>query len=325
MRARSGIASEPSRAPGPRADSACLAACARVTGHSPRRHVHPASASHLRAPEVGARGDRRLRRDRDRAGRRRRRPAEAGGLHRPRIGERARRRTRPRRSLGHDPTPGHRRPRPGAGRRRRRAGRARRGARASPGRWRPIRRSRWCGRRSDGQRARELISRDGSSALILGHLSHTDQADVEDAAERIPSKLQSDELDVTVGGFAVGFNDVNDTVREDLERAELIAFPILAILLLLVFRGLVAASLPLLIGGIAVVGTFLSLRVLSRVHRDLDLRPEHHDRARAGTGGGLRPPARVALPRGAASARARAGRRTDAPSRPRAARSSSAG
>ena len=46
-------------------------------------------------------------------------------------------------------------------------------------------------------------------------------------------------------------------------RAELIAFPILAILLLLVFRGLVAASLPLAIGGIAVVGTFLSLRVLS--------------------------------------------------------------
>ena len=53
-------------------------------------------------------------------------------------------------------------------------------------------------------------------------------------------------------------------MREDLLRAELIAFPILAILLLLlVFRGLVAASLPLVIGAIAVVGTFLTLRVLS--------------------------------------------------------------
>ena len=111
--------------------------------------------------------------------------------------------------------------------------------------------------------SRELVSRDGSAALILGHFSHTDQADLEDAAERIPPKLQSDELDLTVGGFAVGFNDVNDTVRDDLTRAELIAFPILALLLLLVFRGLVAAALPLLIGGFAVVGTFLSLRVLS--------------------------------------------------------------
>jgi RND superfamily putative drug exporter len=43
----------------------------------------------------------------------------------------------------------------------------------------------------------------------------------------------------------------------------LIAFPILAVLLLLVFRGVVAAALPLLIGGFAVVGTFLSLRLLS--------------------------------------------------------------
>ena len=111
--------------------------------------------------------------------------------------------------------------------------------------------------------APELISRDGSAGLILGHFSHTDQADLEDAAERIPPRLDSDELSLTVGGFAVGFNDVNDTVRDDLTRAELIAFPILALLLLLVFRGLVAAALPLLIGGFAVVGTFVSLRLLS--------------------------------------------------------------
>ncbi len=109
----------------------------------------------------------------------------------------------------------------------------------------------------------QLVSRDGGAALILGHFAHTDQADLEDAAERIPPTLQSEELDLTVGGFAVGFNDVNDTVRDDLTRAELIAFPILALLLLLVFRGMVAAALPLLIGGFAVVGTFLSLRVLS--------------------------------------------------------------
>ena len=110
---------------------------------------------------------------------------------------------------------------------------------------------------------RGLVSRDGTSALILGYLTHTDEGDVEDAAKRIPPTIRSETLDVTVGGFAIGFNDVNDTIRDDLERAELIAFPILALLLLLVFRGLVAASLPLLIGAIAVVGTFLSLRVLS--------------------------------------------------------------
>jgi uncharacterized membrane protein YdfJ with MMPL/SSD domain len=110
---------------------------------------------------------------------------------------------------------------------------------------------------------RGLVSKDGSAGLILAHFSHTDEGDLEEAAERIPPKLSSDRLELSVGGAGIAFDEVNDTVREDLLRAELIAFPILAILLLLVFRGLVAASLPLAIGGMAVVGTFLSLRVLS--------------------------------------------------------------
>jgi uncharacterized membrane protein YdfJ with MMPL/SSD domain len=109
----------------------------------------------------------------------------------------------------------------------------------------------------------DLVSRDGRSALILAHLDETDEGKLEAAAERIPPRLTSDRLDLKIGGFAVGFDEVNTTVREDLLRAELIVFPILALLLLLVFRGLIAAALPLVIGGIAVVGTFLSLRILS--------------------------------------------------------------
>ena len=66
-----------------------------------------------------------------------------------------------------------------------------------------------------------------------------------------------------MGGFAPSFNEVNDQTREDLTKAELIAFPVLAILLLLVFRGVVAALIPLLIGVISILGTFLVLRVMS--------------------------------------------------------------
>ena len=56
---------------------------------------------------------------------------------------------------------------------------------------------------------------------------------------------------------------VNAQVGADLEHAELITFPIIAILLILVFSGLVAASLPLLIGGIAILGAFAGLRLLA--------------------------------------------------------------
>lgn len=50
----------------------------------------------------------------------------------------------------------------------------------------------------------------------------------------------------------------------DLARAELLAFPILFLLSLWLFRGLVAAALPPLLGGVAIVGALLGLRAASQ-------------------------------------------------------------
>jgi RND superfamily putative drug exporter len=109
-----------------------------------------------------------------------------------------------------------------------------------------------------------LIARDGRSLAITAHL---DTADIEDAggvaAEAVAPIAASSSLDVAMGGFAAGFNDTNDQTRTDLTKAELIAFPILALLLLFVFRGVIAASIPLLIGIISTVGTLLVLRIMS--------------------------------------------------------------
>ena len=114
------------------------------------------------------------------------------------------------------------------------------------------------------QAAAALIARDGNSLAITGHLS---TADVEDAggvaAEDVAEIAASSSLDVAQGGFAQGFNETNDQTRKDLTKAELIAFPVLALLLLFVFRGVVAASIPLLIGVISIVGTLLVLRIMS--------------------------------------------------------------
>ncbi len=112
---------------------------------------------------------------------------------------------------------------------------------------------------------RGLIARDGRSAIVMAYLHETDEGHLEDEAPRIARRVHSKELDLSVGGYAVGFTEVNQTLEDDLQRAELIAFPIVAVLLMIVFRGLVAALLPLVIGGIAVVGTFLILRVLSEI------------------------------------------------------------
>jgi uncharacterized membrane protein YdfJ with MMPL/SSD domain len=109
-----------------------------------------------------------------------------------------------------------------------------------------------------------LIARDGESVAIAAYLS---TADVEDAggyaAEGVEPVIASSSLDVAMGGFAPGFNETNDQTREDLTKAELIAFPILALLLLFVFRGVVAAAIPLLLGVISIIGTLLVLRIMA--------------------------------------------------------------
>ncbi len=110
----------------------------------------------------------------------------------------------------------------------------------------------------------ELIAKDGESLAIAGYLSTNDIEEAGGiAAERVKALAAASPLDVAEGGFAQGFNETNDQTRKDLTKAELIAFPVLALLLLFVFRGVVAAGIPLLIGGISIVGTLLVLRIMS--------------------------------------------------------------
>ena len=56
---------------------------------------------------------------------------------------------------------------------------------------------------------------------------------------------------------------MNHQVSADLELAETASFPILAVLLVLIFGSVVAASLPLIIGVVAILGSFLILRILA--------------------------------------------------------------
>jgi putative drug exporter of the RND superfamily len=110
----------------------------------------------------------------------------------------------------------------------------------------------------------ELVAKDGQSLAIAGFLSTNDIEDAGGiAAERVKALADASSLDVAEGGFAQGFNETNDQTRTDLTKAELIAFPVLALLLLFVFRGVVAASIPLLIGGVSIVGTLFVLKIMS--------------------------------------------------------------
>jgi uncharacterized membrane protein YdfJ with MMPL/SSD domain len=112
--------------------------------------------------------------------------------------------------------------------------------------------------------SRDFVSRDGDSTYLSVRLAPTDDGDIQDAGERIADTL-ADEPGVTVGGGAIAQLQANEQVEEDLRTAELYAFPILFLLSLLFFRSLVAAALPLLVGGLTIVSTLLMLSVAAEL------------------------------------------------------------
>ena len=109
-----------------------------------------------------------------------------------------------------------------------------------------------------------FVSNDGSSTYLAIQLEATEDDEVQETGERLVSELKGED-GVMVGGNAVAQQQINENVESDLQRAELYAFPVLFLLSLLFFRSLVAAALPLLIGGLAIVSTFLLLTVASEL------------------------------------------------------------
>jgi uncharacterized membrane protein YdfJ with MMPL/SSD domain len=113
-------------------------------------------------------------------------------------------------------------------------------------------------------RSPAFVSRDGDATYFAVALKATGDKAQQEAGAEIADELGA-EPGVVVGGFAVAQEQVNKQVEEDLKKAEMLAFPLLFLLSLLFFRSLVASVLPLMIGGLAIVGTFLILRVASEL------------------------------------------------------------
>src|SRR3954470_3923502 len=105
-------------------------------------------------------------------------------------------------------------------------------------------------------------SRTGNSAYVVGVFRR--DADGDKAIDRIRDRLEA-VPGVTVGGGGVAERAVNKIVEHDLVRAELMAFPLLFLLSFWFFRSLVAALLPPLVGGLAIVFTFLAMRAVNEV------------------------------------------------------------
>ena len=70
---------------------------------------------------------------------------------------------------------------------------------------------------------------------------------------------------MTLTGAPIFFSDIQSVTERDLRRAEFISFPFAGLALLLVFGSLVAALVPAVIGGTAVVVTLGFVVLVTRL------------------------------------------------------------
>ncbi|GHF30921.1 membrane protein [Streptomyces mashuensis] len=111
-----------------------------------------------------------------------------------------------------------------------------------------------------------LRSADGRRALVAADLAGADRDAARTAKALVPGLTgRHGPLDVSATGPAQVSVEAVATSHRDLVRAELVAAPVTLLLLVVALRSVVAALVPLMIGGVSVVGTLALLRLLALV------------------------------------------------------------
>ncbi len=111
-----------------------------------------------------------------------------------------------------------------------------------------------------------LLSSDGKTAMILVAL-RGDEKSAPKQAQALAERFARDRQGVRVqaGGSALVYEQVNQQTERDLLRMEFIAIPMSFIVLVWVFGGLLAAALPVAVGGLAILGSLAVLRAIASV------------------------------------------------------------
>ena len=102
-----------------------------------------------------------------------------------------------------------------------------------------------------------LVSADRHTALVTLRLN----GDI----DLVRPLLPAEGLRTQVGGVVPFVRDAQHQIERDIVRAELLSLPILLVLLVFIFRGLVAATTPLIVGVVAILGGFVATRLIAGV------------------------------------------------------------
>jgi RND superfamily putative drug exporter len=110
-----------------------------------------------------------------------------------------------------------------------------------------------------------MLSTDMHATTVLISLAGEGQAQMSDYNDELVPTLEADNLQTDIAGPWAVYKGVNETVSEDLARAEMVSLPLVVILSLLIFGSVVAALMPALVGAIAVLGALTVVRLITGV------------------------------------------------------------
>ena len=89
--------------------------------------------------------------------------------------------------------------------------------------------------------------------------------DVLDEVPKIRASIPEVDLDVWVTGGSAIFSDINEYTGRDLRRAEIITFPVVVLVLLLIFRTVVSVAAPIAIGAMGLGITLAAIYLLGLI------------------------------------------------------------
>ena len=109
----------------------------------------------------------------------------------------------------------------------------------------------------------QFVSGNGRATYAVLELAGASDGARQSSYNAIKGSLDAPGLRTQVGGLVPTNEAINKQVTSDIGRAEAFSLPVLLIVMLIIFGSLAAASLPLAIGGIAILGSFTVLRLLT--------------------------------------------------------------
>jgi uncharacterized membrane protein YdfJ with MMPL/SSD domain len=113
--------------------------------------------------------------------------------------------------------------------------------------------------------SREFVSASGHQTYAVIELAGATDSARQDSYDAIKTGLSAPGLHSQIGGVVPTNETIDQQTTASITRAEALSFPILLILLLVIFGSLTAAALPLAVGALGILGSFTALRLLTTV------------------------------------------------------------